>query len=313
MRRYLYLSTAVAGVMMTTGGAWAQCVTTQDCAALGYTDSACPGSGLKCPFGDSWYCDSGGAAEDCIKLGYDKSCTGAGEIGSGQTCNGKYQSCSCDSSYKYTCSGTGYAGGSGTACGGKYNKCNCSSNYSWNGSSCALSCSSSYKYSCSGTGYSGGSGSACGGKYAACTCASGYEWNGSSCQQQLNGAQGELYYCNGKVVGVRATGMGFYVAMKDLGYMTWSNANNQCRNYSFCGNVKGTLPTKDQLLSIYQNKSRVNTLLSTNGGTNLTENWYWSSTYRDYRNYYIVNMSNGNVGSDYDVDSHYVRPVLASW
>ena len=30
MRIYLYLSTAVAGVMMTTGGAWAQCVTTQD-------------------------------------------------------------------------------------------------------------------------------------------------------------------------------------------------------------------------------------------------------------------------------------------
>ena len=50
MRRYLYLSTAVAGVMMTTGGAWAQCVTTQDCAALGYTDSACPGSGVKCPW-----------------------------------------------------------------------------------------------------------------------------------------------------------------------------------------------------------------------------------------------------------------------
>ena len=38
---------------MTTGAGSvsAQCVTTQDCAALGYTDSACPGSGVKCPFG----------------------------------------------------------------------------------------------------------------------------------------------------------------------------------------------------------------------------------------------------------------------
>ena len=242
------------------------------------------------------------------------SCTGAGESGSGETCNGKYQSCSCDSSYKYTCSGTGYAGGSGTACGGKYTKCNCSSNYSWNGSSCALSCSSSYKYSCSGTGYSGGSGSSCGGKYTACTCASGYEWKNGSCQKQvLNGAQGELYYCNGKVVGVRATGMGFYVAMEDLGYMIWSNANSQCRNYSFCGNVKGTLPTREQLLSIYQNKSRVNSLLSTNGGTQLTNSYYWSSTY-SVSSYYVVSMSNGNVDDYYgSYGSHYVRPVLASW
>ena len=226
MRRYLYLSTAV----------WAQCVTTQDCAALGYTDSACPGSGVKCPFGNSWYC-GGGAAEDCTKLGFIYGCTGTGYAGGvGETCNGQYQSCSCTSpytwngsactcpsTYKYTCSGTGYSGGSGTACGGYYTKCNCKSPYTWSSGTCK--CDSSYAYACTGTGYSGGSGTACGGKYAACTCASGYEWKDGSCQKQTqNGAVGELYYCNGKVVGVRATGMGFYVAMKDLGNMTWSNA-----------------------------------------------------------------------------------------
>ena len=321
MRTYLYLSTAVAGVIMATGNALGhalgQCVVTQDCAAMGYTKSSCPdGNGVKCPFGNSWYC-GGGAAEDCIKLGYDKSCTGAGESGSGETCNGKYQSCSCDSSYKYTCSGTGYSGGVGTACGGKYTKCNCSSNYSWNGSSCALSCSSSYKYTCSGTGYSGGSGTACGGKYTKCNCASGYEWKDGSCQQQvLNGAVGDLYYCNGKVVGVKASGMSFYVAMKDLGRMNWSSANSQCRNYSFCGNVKGTLPTKDQLLTLYNNKSRVNSLLSTNGGTQLTNNYYWSSTGNGRGSYYIVDMSNGSVGGGYNANNYnnyYVRPVLASW
>ena len=329
MRRYLYLSTAVAGVMMTTGGAWAQCVTTQDCAALGYTDSACPGSGVKCPFGNSWYC-GGGAAEDCTKLGFIYGCTGTGYAGGvGETCNGQYQSCSCTSpytwngsactcpsTYKYTCSGTGYSGGSGSSCGGKYTKCNCSSNYSWNGSSCALSCSSSYKYTCSGTGYSGGVGTACGGKYTACTCASGYEWKDGSCQKKevINGPDGEVYKCNGKVVGVRATGMGFYVAMKDLGRMNWFSANRQCQNYSFCGNVKGTLPTKDQLKSIYQNKSRVNSLLSTNGGTQLTNSYYWSSTYGSYNYYYVVDMSTGDVDYGYDThDDYYVRPVLASW
>ena len=276
---FLLLGTSLSLVPQTLSAA--ECAVT-DCSLLGYTDSACPGSGLKCPFGDGWYC-GGGAAEDCIKLGYDKDCTGAGESGSGETCNGKYQSCSC------------------------------SSPYTWNGTACI--CPSTYKYTCSGTGYSSGSGSACGGKYTACTCTSGYEWKDGSCQKQvLNGAQGELYYCNGKVVGVRATGMGFYVAMRDLGYMSWSNANNQCRNYSFCGNVKGTLPTKDQLLTLYNNKSRVNSLLSTNGGTQLTNSYYWSSTTYDYGYYYIVRMSNGDYiwGNTSVITNYYVRPVL-SW
>ena len=47
---------------------------------------------------------------------------------------------SCDSSYKYTCTGTGYAGGSGTACGGKYKACTCSSGYSWENGSCVKQC-----------------------------------------------------------------------------------------------------------------------------------------------------------------------------
>ena len=106
--------------------------------------------------------------------------------------------------------------------------------------------------------------------------------------------------------------MGFYVALKDLGNMTWSNANSQCRNYSFCGNVKGTLPTRDQLVTLYNNKSRVNSLLSTNGGTKMTEDWYWSSAYGANTSY-IVNMSNGSVGNGYFHNGYYVRPVLASW
>ena len=57
MKTYLYLSTAIVGVMIG-GNAWAQCVTTQDCATLGYTESSCSGEngGVKCPFGDKWAC-----------------------------------------------------------------------------------------------------------------------------------------------------------------------------------------------------------------------------------------------------------------
>ena len=294
----------------------AQCVSPiQDCYALGYTQSSCPnGKGVKCPFGNGWYC-GGTAAQDCIKLGYDKDCTGAGERGSGETCNGKYQSCTCDSIYKYTCSGTGYSGGSGTACGGKYTQCTCASPYTWSGSACT--CPSTYKYTCFGTGYSGGSGKVCGGKYTKCTCASGYEWNGSSCQKQiLNGAQGELYYCNGTVVGVKASGMNFYIALKDIPYTNWTESNNQCSSYSFCNNIKGILPSKEQLITIYNNKSQINSLLAANNGTKLTEGWYWSSTnVISNKYYYVVNLSNGS--EDYGVYYNYnganARPVLTSW
>ena len=286
---FLILGTSMSLIPTIT---FAQCVATQDCETLGYTETSCNGGkGVKCPFGNKWACiksDSECEQQFCDKYGFE-----------------------------YTCSGTSYAGGSGTACGGKYTKCTCTSPYTWSNGAC--SCPSTYKYTCTGTGYSGGVGTACGGKYTKCTCKSGYEWKDGSCQKQiLNGAQGDLYYCNGKVVGVRATGVGFYVALRDLGNMRWSNANIQCRNYSFCGNVKGTLPTKDQLLTLYNNKSRVNSLLSTNGGTQLTNSYYWSSTnyHSGYSRYYIVDMSDGGglYGYNHYLDNNYnVRPVLASW
>ena len=313
---FLLLGTSLSFLPQLT---FAQCVATQDCATLGYTETSCNGGkGVKCPFGNKWACLPTKESV-CKEEGFTLSCNETGQIGGGDSCNGLYKQCSCDSSYKYTCTGTGYSGGSGTACGGKYTKCKCSSNYSWNGSSCASSCDSSYKYTCVGTGYAGGSGSACGGKYAACSCASGYEWKNGTCQNpctnQNNGMYNDVYCCNGKVVGVRATGMSFYVAKYDLPVLTWNSANSQCRSYAFCGNIKGTLPTKDQLVSIYNNKSRVNTLLLANGGEKMAEKAYWSSTYNyDDRGYYfIVYMSNGRVGGSPSVGMAYVRPILTSW
>ena len=238
--KFLLLGTSLSLIPSLT---FAQCVATQDCATLGYTETSCNGGkGVKCPFGNLWACfksDSECEQQFCDKYGF--------------------------------------------------------------------------QYTCTGTGYSGGTGSACEGKYTACTCTSGYEWKDGSCQQQiLNGAQGELYYCNGTVVGVRATGMDFYVAMKDLGYMDWNNANSQCQSYSFCGNVKGTLPTKNQLLSIFNNISRVNTLLSTNSGAKI-EDAYWSSTSNGNYSHYFLRMTDGDGWYVTDNNKLYVRPVLASW
>ena len=271
---FLLLGTSLSLVPQTLN---AQCVSPiQDCYALGYTQSSCPnGKGVKCPFGSGWYC-GGTAAQDCIKLGYDKDCTGAGESGSGQTCNGKYQSCTCDSSYKYTCSGTGYSGGSGSACGGKY---------------------------------------------TACTCATSYEWKDGTCQQQVpNGAQGDLYYCNGKVVGVKTSDMDFYVAMQDLGKMDWNSANNQCSSYIFCDSTRGILPNIYQLKTIFENKSTINNLLLTNGGNRFfDDSYYWSSTYNGGSTYNTINMYNGYIyrgiygWETQDDDILYFRPILISW
>ncbi len=89
------------------GLALGQCIPAQDCAALGYTESSCDGgNGVKCPFGNGWFC-----AED--------------------------ESTVCaENGFKYTCTGTGYAGGAGSACGGKYAQCTCASDYEWKDGAC---------------------------------------------------------------------------------------------------------------------------------------------------------------------------------
>ena len=239
--RFLLIGTSLSLIPQTIN---AQCVATQDCATLGYTETSCSGgTGVKCPFGNKWACFKSDS-EVCQQYGFTQTCTG--------------------------------------------------------------------------TGYSGGSGPACNGKYTACTCTSGYEWKDGAFQELLNGAKGNLYYCNGIVVGVKADGMNFYVAMKDLGATSWYGANSQSQNYTFCSNLKGVLPTKDQLVTLYNNKSTINSLLSINGGTKMTESFYWSSTdYITYNGYYYyrVNMANGGVdGNFYDAsDISYVRPILTSW
>ena len=243
--RFLLIGTSLSLIPQTIN---AQCVATQDCATLGYTETSCSGgTGVKCPFGNKWACfksESEIKNQLCTELGFTLSCTGTNQTGVGQTCNGKYTKC---------------------------------------------------------------------------TCSSGYEWKEGRCQEQvLNGPDGDVYKCNGAIVGVKASGLNFYIAMKDRGLMNQDSAYRNCISYSFCNNLKGTLPTKDQLLSIYNNKSTINNLLSTHGGTELTEDYYWSNTYyynNGYGNdYYVVHMSNGFAKSE-DAKNyiHEVRPILTSW
>ena len=101
MKKYLIITTALTTICFAPE-IMAQCTESTDCASLGYTESSCPDGGLKCPLGNYWYCP-------------------------GEQCTDDYQ---------YTCTGTGYAGGSGNSCGGKYTSCTCADGYEWKDGTC---------------------------------------------------------------------------------------------------------------------------------------------------------------------------------
>ena len=274
---FLLLGTSLSLLPSLTS---AQCVATQDCTTLGYTESSCNGGkGVKCPFGNWWAClvDE---QDICRKNGFTEECKGAGQIPGGDGCGGLYKQCSCNSSYQYTCTGTGYAGGSGASCNGKY---------------------------------------------AQCKCTSDYEWANGVCQG-LTGAIGDVYKCNGKVVAVKAPSMNFYIALTNLGKLDWYEGGQQCRNYVFCNNLKGTFPSPNQLKTIYNNKSSLNSLLTTYGSTKLSGT-HWSSEKRYYHGsggykyyFYYLDMTNGREYSPSGVNStdpgrgsHKILPILTSW
>ena len=100
-RRGLMISTmlmsavGVGGGVGFAGNAWAQCAI-DDCAALGYTEAYnSSGNCLKCPFGEAYNCEAGYICPD----EYNQKCNGAGEIGVGEACNGKYAECACKEGY----------------------------------------------------------------------------------------------------------------------------------------------------------------------------------------------------------------------
>ncbi len=95
--RFLLIGTSLSLIPQTIN---AQCVATQDCATLGYTETSCSGgNGVKCPFGNKWACfksDSECEQQFCDKYGFTLSCTGTNQTGgASQSCNGKYNICKC--------------------------------------------------------------------------------------------------------------------------------------------------------------------------------------------------------------------------
>ena len=191
--------------------------------------------------------------EACSNRYYKSGCqSGYDWNASSKTCTAQ-----CASSYRYTCSGTGYAGGVGTACNGKYTSCSCSSPYTWNGYSCTVNCGYKkmwngsscvcdpyyYPYSCNGS-HESPTGTSCNGKYERCycsgdyawdgnkcviSCSSGYIWNGSQC---VCDTENFIYPCTRPYeVGYGASCDGKYETCECTGGYSWNFAEGcYCRN-----------------------------------------------------------------------------------
>ena len=56
MRKFTLLTSVLLTAPFAVGNVSAQCVATQDCASLGYTETSCENGGIKCPFGNAWAC-----------------------------------------------------------------------------------------------------------------------------------------------------------------------------------------------------------------------------------------------------------------
>lgn len=88
--------------------------------------------------------------------------------------------------------------------------------------------------------------------------------------------------------------------------MYWSSVNSYCSNLTAEGKSDWYLPSKDQLLTIYNNKS---SLQSTAGFRSFVNGWYWSSTLYRSDNHWIVHFDNGKTDSLYDINYCFVRCV----
>ncbi len=97
--RFLLIGTSLSFIPILS---FAQCVATQDCATLGYTETSCNGGkGVKCPFGNKWACLGANEEEFCTKYKFNQTCTGENQMPGSKICNGKYNYCNCSDGYEW--------------------------------------------------------------------------------------------------------------------------------------------------------------------------------------------------------------------
>ena len=96
------------------------------------------------------------------------------------------------------------------------------------------------------------------------------------------------------------------VCKADGGKMTFSEANDYCLNLVAEGKEDWRVPTKSELEVIYRNKDL---LQSVTGFDEFINDYYWCSDTGGRYGRIVMHLGNGNVGSDYDHYSNYIRCV----
>ena len=95
---------------------------------------------------------------------------------------------------------------------------------------------------------------------------------------------------------------GLIVARENAGRLNWNDARDMCANSNLAGFTDWRLPTKDELILIYNNRTLI--------GNFETGYSYWSSTQVGTANYYYcVDFYNGSVSDVYYGNSRYLRCV----
>ena len=129
--------------------------------------------------------------------------------------------------------------------------------------------------------------------------------------QQSGGYEiGDYYDEGGKqgvVFAVTPDGQhGKIVCLQDLGEAEWYDAKSICANLG----SGWRLPTKAELLAIYEVMGQLNSMLIALGDSIQENYWYWSSTEYNEFCLWLVNMGSGDTGYDFKYYFEaYVRAV----
>ena len=96
------------------------------------------------------------------------------------------------------------------------------------------------------------------------------------------------------------------VCKTDGGRMTFSAANSYCLNLIAEGKEDWRVPTLNELNIMYSNKGSLQSVI---GFTAFVSNYYWCSTTGGVYGRYVKHLGNGDIGSDLDTNSDYIRCV----